>query len=66
MWPVVDDDGKLEYWDVHDPEDPHGEGDPVEEGFGTMVEAKRFIRKRVKDDAFLRGVELATFRMGGQ
>lgn len=64
MWPVVDDDGKLEYWDVHDPEDPHGEGDPVAEGFRTKAQAKQYIYERRKNEAFMRGLELALLKMG--
>jgi len=48
LWPVLDDDtGKLDYWDVHHPDDPHGEGDPIAEGFGTLAEAKAWLDQEI-------------------
>lgn len=57
LWPVLDDDGKLEYWDVHHPEDERGEGDPAAEGFGTKQAAKDWIKKRVKEDRWIRSLD---------
>lgn len=48
LWPVLDDDGKLEYWDVHAPEDGRGEGEPLEQGFSTMTAAKQWVDERIR------------------
>lgn len=57
LWPVLDDDGKLEYWDVHHPEDERGECHPVGEGFGTLAEAKAWIKARHDEDVMIRALE---------
>lgn len=57
LWPVLDFDGTLEYWDVHDPEDEHGEGDPAAEGFGTKQAAKDWVKQRVKEDRWIHSLD---------
>lgn len=59
VWPVLDDDtGRVDYYDVHHPDDPHGEGDPVGELFPTIAAAREYIRDIVRagtfEDAFFR------------
>jgi hypothetical protein len=49
LWPVLDDDDRLDYWDVHDPLDPRGEGDPLAEGLATLAEARAWVRAEVKE-----------------
>lgn len=45
LWSVLDDEtGELDYWDIHDPDDPRGEGDPLAEGFTTLTEAQEWVR----------------------
>lgn len=56
LWPVLDDDGQLDYWDIHHPEDEDGESDPLAEGFGTLTDAKKWVKARHRDDLFLRAL----------
>lgn len=57
LWPVLDFDGSLEYWDVHEPDDSHGEGDPVAFGFGAKEDATEWVRNRVKEDRLFRALD---------
>jgi hypothetical protein len=50
VWPVLDDTtGRVDYYDVHHPDDAHGEGDPVAELLPTRADAHAWIRDHVRD-----------------
>ena len=54
LWPVLDDEsGRIDYWDVHDPLDQHGEGEPVAWGFGTKAEAQAWVRQHRADNGWI-------------
>lgn len=57
LYPVLDEDRKLEYWDIHEPNDPHGEGEPAEQLFATKEDAKNWVKRRIRDDAFIGGLD---------
>lgn len=49
VWPVLNDDtGRVDYYDVHHPDDPHGEDYPVADFFATRADARTWIRKHVQ------------------
>jgi hypothetical protein len=62
IWPVLDDHDKIEYWDVHDPDDPHGEGEPVAFGLSTKRLAQEWITTQVRDDRIIAQFERMTLR----
>ncbi len=65
VWPVLNDDtGRVDYYDVHHPDDSHGEGDPVGELFATRADAHAWIRDRMRGIAFERAFDRA-FAEGG-
>lgn len=63
LWPVLDDAGQIEYWDVHDLDDELGEGDPVSFGHSTEAAAKVWVRQTVKEDRFIASLDRLS-RMG--
>ena len=64
LWPVYDDDtGRLDYWDIHEPTDPRGEGNPIAEGLSTKADAQAWIRQHLRDTALERTLERAFTRL---
>ena len=58
LFPVLDDEtGQLDYWDVHHPLDPHGEGDPLAEGFSTLSDAQSWVRERKQQDRLMKAID---------
>ena len=54
LFPVLDDDtGALDYWDVHDKDDPKGEGEPLAFGFPTLIDAKQWVRQWAAEEHFI-------------
>lgn len=44
LFPVLDDDGVVEYWDVHENNGEHSsDHDPVAWGFSTLADAKAWV-----------------------
>lgn len=58
LCPVLNDEtGKVDYWDVHDPEDPRCEGDPIGELLATLADAQQFVNALRRDDALIRAFD---------
>lgn len=57
IWPVLDDDGNLDYWDIHHPDDPDGEGDPEAQGLSTLADARAWITQRTRDEAWIGAID---------
>lgn len=57
LWPVLDDDGNLDYWDIHHPDDPHGEGDPICEGLSTLADARAWVTAQAREDRWIRALD---------
>lgn len=63
LWPVLNDDtGEVDYWDVHDFDDEHGEGDPIAEMFSTCELAKAWVRQRRRDERTVQLLERLALR----
>lgn len=62
LWPVLDDDGKIEYWDVHHPDDRLGEGDPLAQGFATKVLAQEWITTEIRERSLIDLFDRMTMR----
>ena len=57
IWPVLNDDHtEVDYYDIHERGDVHGEGNPINT-FGTRSECAAWIRREVKDLRFINALE---------
>ena len=63
--PVLDDDGNLQYWDIHEPDDPDCNGEPVAEFFAKIEDAKNWIRTRICDERLERLFGESIIKMKG-
>jgi len=62
LWPVLDDDtGHVMFWDVHDRNDTNGNGEPIGSLFATIEDAKTWVRKWRRDEAFIRALDRLLF-----
>lgn len=49
------------FWDVHDRNDTNGNGEPIGSLFSTIEDAKTWVRKWRRDEAFIRALDRLSF-----
>ena len=63
IYPILNDDDQnvVDYYDVHEIGDEHGEGEPLAM-FGTKQEAQVFVSDIIRSRQYLKAIESAFFK----